>query len=780
MTLLAACKKDSVENEIPNTPGTATLRIHADGNIDHAGSQPASRAAYSDGLGLRWQTADAEKMAVCCLSGGQWSTVATRSIAIGEDLKATFEADVPDNASQAWFYYPYSADNNGTKHKFNFAAAVTQAEAGSTEHLALAAQAAADLTGGSWTATPKFKLVGAVVRFIVYSGTATTERVTGVQLRANAELSSTEYEYDLAAGSAEALGIRTKEVTVSLTEPSPLDGVTSAEQALGIYVPIRPATTTGYTYVVTTDKGTYEFQSDKARTWEEGRVYDVKLNLDKGRHALQYVFDNVSASVLATTEPADAGYYLAYLDGAAYPDFVPETSPLYRMLRFDCGGADWLKAEIGSNNHIFVSCTSEATEKRSGTIDVWFDGSTDIYTLENPGRPLFSIAVTQIPADHAASLHYTWNDVKTALTLTSTARTQLGWYFAYLDGSETRVPDSHEVIGMLRFDYADPADAEWLTSEFAGNNIFVTCTSAAAQKRTATVHVLFDPAAPNAGKYTLSDSEPLFTFTITQLPENYRYLSFHFGFDGASNRLDLAADAGKADRELAWASIYAVDGSVKTRFDDNSGIYSTDYIEFYSDVAWLGGAAPNVNKLHCTVAANETYQERVGHLYGRMKQPFPRYEEYDSDDPLFTVTVTQAPKTHLLQARFYIWNEWGGSETQVAAREVAAAGVTDARSDSAQFRIDGGEVLPADAAEYAWVRVETTADWLTGRADANQYLYSCTPNQTGAERTAELRVYLEVPANVTQKYAIGNWWGADWQGTDPTRLFTINVTQKAQ
>lgn len=780
---LAACSKDAVESATPDDPRKVSLRIIADAFASEttADAAPVTRVEYADRLGLRWQAADAEKMAVCCLSGGTWSTVATRSIAIGDDLKATFEADVPRSTTQAYFYYPYSSTDNGTKHKFVFDRIVTQPAAGRSENFSLAARTVTDVVEAGWTATPQFKLVGAVVRLIVYSGTATDERVLSVQLKANAELASTEYEYDLATGSAEALGIRYRDVTVELTEPYSLEGVTSADRAKGIYMPIRPATTKGYSYVVTTDKGTYEFVSSAERTWADGKIYDVKLNLDKGRHKLKYTWDHVASSVMATTERKDLGYFFAYFDDAT--DHLAETSSVYGMLRFDYGDADFLKAEVDGNNHIFVTCTSETTVKRTATIDVYFDGSTAIYTLENPTEPLFSIAVTQVPADHTYAVNYTWNDVKTALTLNSTARTQLGWYFAYLDGSETRVPDSHEVIGMLKFEYANPADAEWLKSEFVGNNIYVTCTSAATRKRTSTVNVVFNPEAANADKYTLTDAEPLFTFTIAQIPVDYRYYSFHFGFDTAPNTLNLEAVAEAADRELAWASIYAVDGAVKTRFDDNSGIYSTDYIEFYSDVEWLSGSTPNANKLHCLVSANETPSERVGHLYGRMKQSFPGYEEFESDDPLFTVTVTQAGRVHTLAAGImkYYWNsEWDQGFKDIGrfpTYEMAASGGTT-ETDSAQFTLDG-VALPGTSVEYSYVRIESDAEWLTAAVKENKYAYTCQPNTAGAVRRGVLKVYLDVPAGVEQEFRVVKA-ASDADYADADRIFTITVTQNAQ
>ena len=924
LLLTAACSNDPIEETTipaPAQPALRTLRIVA-GNEIETPSAPgeqgrhgtlafdaATRAVYTDHLGLRWQEADAAKMAVVHDADGSWSTVATHSVAIGEDLHATFEAGIPAAATQAWFYYPHSEYDEGTRHRFVFADEVSQPAAGSVEGLALVSNEAVPLTGSDPEASPRFSLAGALVRFIVYSGGGTTESVQSVELRANAELTSTEYMYDLATGEAEALGVRNTRVRVSLDEPYALEGVTSAAAARGIYLPIRPAATTGYTYVVTTDRSTYEFNSAKQREWKQGLLYDVMLNLDKARHALRYTWDNVQTTATATTDRADLGYFFAWFDESE--QFVTETSEVYSSLRFEYsdGGAEWLRAET-AGNHLYVQALSEAQERRESVVSVYFDGDTNKYTLADEG-PLFTVTVTQYPAVYLHEVRFDFSPVAKEWSATSLDDHQMGWYFAYLDGSETRVPDSHEVIGMLKFVYDDPADEEWLKVRFAGNNIYAQCLSEAADAlRTARVGLVFDTEAANAANYSVTGIEPgqpVFSFTVSQAPAEYKHLEFHFGFVGAASTLSLTVSHEGGAQNLAWCSLYHAVGQTYTnddRFADNSGAYTDEVIEFYSDADWISGSSPSGNNnFRLTVEANASAAERTGHLYGRIRQEafaakFPDYADYAAKDPLFEVTVTQQPHSddqvlsypaknmgdiswaadaaerntglwfvaavngvnkdagfhnelyyrhveflcdadwvsfylpdnnnnihakvaentgaerstlvtvryagtddgytisdedrivgtftftqaagvqpQTVRPRFVMWDEWNGtSENCAASRTVAAAGCTDAASDSYSIQIDGEAIANADL--HAWVRVESTADWLTGRASesVNQFLYTCQPNTSGAERTAELRIYF-APTVAGGSYTY-DLWGNSW--SDAGRILTLTVTQTAE
>jgi len=923
LLLTAACSNDPIEETaIPTTdpaqPALRTLRIVA-GNEMETPAAPgeqgergtlafdaATRAVYADGLGLRWQETDAAKMAVVHDADGSWSTAATRSVVIGEDLHATFEADIPASATQAWFYYPHSEYNEGTRHRFVFADEVTQPAAGSIEGLALVSNEAASLAGTSIPeVSPRFSMVGALVRFIVYAGGGTAESVQSVELRANnSELTSTEYMYDLATGEAEALGVRNTKVRVTLGEPYALEGVTSAAKARGIYLPIRPASTTGYTYVVTTDRSTYEFNSPKQREWKKGMLYDVMLNLDKARHALRYTWDNVQKTLTATTDETDLGYFFAWFDES--DKFVPETSEVYSSLRFEYSGsgADWLQARTASN-HLYIKATSETQEKRESVVSVYFDGDTNKYTLADEG-PLFTVTVTQYPAVYRHEVRYDFSPVAKEWNATSLDDHQLGWYFAYLDGSETRVADSHEVVGMLKFVYDNPADEEWLKVRFAGNNIYAQCLSEAAAARSARVDLVFDTEAANASNYSVTGVEPgqpVFSFTISQVPADYKHIEFYFGFAGAASTHSLTVPYESGSHNLPWCSLYCAVGQDNgTRLADNSGAYTDEMIEFYSDVAWISGSSPsNNNNFRLTVEANTSAAERTGHLYGRIRQEafaakFPDYAGYAAKDPLFEVTVTQQPYTdeqvltypaksihdiswdaaaadkntgmwfvaainginkdagfhaepyyrhveftcdadwvsfylpdnnnnihakvaentgaerstvvtiryagtddgytvsdadrivgsftftqaagpQTVHPRFVMWNEWGGtSENCAATRTVAAAGCTDAASDSYSIKIDDQAI--ADTELHRWVRVESTADWLTGRASEseNKFLYSCQANASGAERTGELRIYFS-PAVTGGSYTY-DLWGASWN--DPGRILTLTVTQTAE
>ena len=287
---------------------TREIKVSVTGNLADvsgfiaagAGStqSPASKAVFSDGEGMSWETTDAEKLGIIAGTGDTWTSAHSTDISIAADKGATFTASVPENATSAYFVYPYSAGaDNGKVHRFSFPAELTQERAGSSENFRFASAESTDISVGATSIEPTLKMAGAVVRTVIYSasGKRAAESVTAVKLEtksSGANISATEYDYDLAEGAATVGGTCGSSVRVALSEAEPLEGRTGKENAAAVYLPIVPVTTEGFVITVYTNAGAaYVFDSSAAKTWKDGQLYTFYLNLDKAiRETRKIVF----------------------------------------------------------------------------------------------------------------------------------------------------------------------------------------------------------------------------------------------------------------------------------------------------------------------------------------------------------------------------------------------------------------------------------------------------------------------------------------------------------
>lgn len=291
---------------------TREIRVSIPGSLPFGGiayeagsaQSVVSKAVFSDGEGMSWENADAEKLGIIAGTGNEWASFHSTGISIAEDKGATFTASVPENATRAYFVYPYNAGaDNGTVHRFSFPAELTQTKAGSSENFRFASAESTDISESAASIEPSLKLVGSVVRTVIYSasGNRAAESVTAVKLEtksSGAFVSATEYDYELADGTANVGGTRGSSVRVALSEAYSLEGRTGKDNASAVYLPIVPVTTEGFVITVYTNAGaTYVFDSSTAKTWEDGQLYTFYLNLDKAaRETRKIVFHFEGAS----------------------------------------------------------------------------------------------------------------------------------------------------------------------------------------------------------------------------------------------------------------------------------------------------------------------------------------------------------------------------------------------------------------------------------------------------------------------------------------------------
>lgn len=259
-------------------------------SVGNVAASDGTKAVFTDREGMSWETEDAQRLGIIAGSGENWSSAASKSISINEDKTATFAADVAQDASAAWFYYPYGGSDNGLKHSFNFPAELVQSKAGVSENFRFVSKQVAVLDGGK--IEPAFKMAGSMVRTVIYSAAGMEEKVQSVKLIAKtANLSSTECTYDFESSSLTAGGTCTSAVKVKLAEKYDLTGKTGKENASAVYLPVVPANTEGFTIEVATDIAFYTFDSSSAKEWADGQLYTLYTNLDKGsRETREIIF----------------------------------------------------------------------------------------------------------------------------------------------------------------------------------------------------------------------------------------------------------------------------------------------------------------------------------------------------------------------------------------------------------------------------------------------------------------------------------------------------------
>ena len=438
-TLFAAAVAVACTEGIDAPIRTREIRISIPGNIAESSglvagetdpAQPvASKAVFGDGEGMAWESTDSEKLGIIAEAAGEWTTTGSTGISIAADKSATFTASVPENAGTAYFVYPYSSGaDNGTVHRFSFPAELTQARAGSSENFRFASEEATDISADAASIEPALKMAGAVVRTVIYSssGDRATESVTAVKLEtksSGADISATEYDYDLAGGAATAGGVCGPSVRVALSETYSLEGRTGKENAAAVYLPIVPVTTEGFTITVYTNAGAaYIFDSSDTKTWKDGELYTFYLNLDKAaRETRKIVFHFLGASgsgvynggnpvsVAAAGASFDQWCSLYHSKNGIISDsenrFTDDSGVYGCLVGYTDDGIDWIGPNGFGNyvfgNHIQAVISANGTgAERTGTLKCRlnrerFDALFPEYKDYISDDPIFTITFTQ-------------------------------------------------------------------------------------------------------------------------------------------------------------------------------------------------------------------------------------------------------------------------------------------------------------------------------------------------------------------------------------------------
>jgi len=576
--LLVSCNKE--EAPAPQDKPVEEVKTRTI-NVVGTMSGDATKVTFADGTGFAWEEIDLTSVAIASSkleSNGQADSKYNAQNFVSKEGsidggKAYFTFEVPEDHTEGYLFYP-NVQVGWYEIHFQFPAEITQAEAGTTNNLKLISEKI-DLTAtGSEAVDAKFRINGHLLRYFIYDSEGSSVAVKSVTLKANANVAG---RYTVRPEGPEAVSgvgdpLSTK-ATVTLTTPYALAGVTSTAQASSIYMPIIPATSEGYTYQVATEAGDiYEFESTKSKTWEDGAITEIALNLSKAtniisssdvqKKELVFEFTNKGVSAIERSFAYSGGkvntdYFIVMVDGQEVVDYGNTYYNDFRYEVVDASGnaQDWVAANRASNNSFDIVCqANDETEARSATINIYFDDTDEYevvgtyktldkqYTAITCENPILTLTVTQegkpeLP-DGPIELDYHFTDKGAPLALNIGNG---GWHTTFervhrvfVDGVEvfdknaTYYKDfTFEIV------YDDPEASGWISRVYLYDGIDLNLeiqANATYETRSCTVNVYYydetgiykvNSTIKGEDKTTVtyitdSQTEPIYTFRVNQ------------------------------------------------------------------------------------------------------------------------------------------------------------------------------------------------------------------------------------------------------------------------
>lgn len=418
-TVFVACTERIEDTIVPGKTRTIEVRVETEINDENTNGA-VSKATWQDGKGLHWVTGEA---AVFGLADNNGSNNNAESFTLGTDGTASFTGSVAETASKFLPYYPKveaaSGHDGDLTINFPIASIQTQTEAGkvdvSADKIALTGVHPIEL-GDQTSYSAAMTMQSSMVRFIIYSSNGSTDAVKSVSLTTseNAKISGLWVVVQPWNGESRAFiaGDQKSSVTVNLGTAYNLEGVTGKDDASGIYMGVCPAKTTGCTYVVTTDKGTYSFESSKEKEFKAGTIHNIALNLDKG------VFQSTAEDVVFYHNGSDS-YAPQNVDMNQHIQLLGPTTATYggeavTMTPEDCvlvsvnpdgsNASDWALAGWENTNNYNLRITiakNKSTSDRSCKVYMEYKGIRSrnfISVHQDPGKGLPVITPTLTPS----------------------------------------------------------------------------------------------------------------------------------------------------------------------------------------------------------------------------------------------------------------------------------------------------------------------------------------------------------------------------------------------
>ena len=272
LAAFVSCSKEKNETPAVKTDKVFYVEATASAQADGQGT----KVVYIDGEGIKWQTTE-----TIFLTNATCTVTKQSAPSTTEGYTGTFGF----TELAAGDYYPYhnmtvEADGDDRKYTAIVPASQTQTTAGTLNAgtIPLVGDDKITYDGTNPVETAKFDVVGTLVRFLVFGG-ASDETVSATSINSGGEWIAGKL-YAKEGGTNTWYSRETSgTITVSLTTPAAASD-TDKEDANGIYVHMLPTKTT-YTYKVTTNKTDYTFVSAKEKDYQNGKIYDMPLNLRK-------------------------------------------------------------------------------------------------------------------------------------------------------------------------------------------------------------------------------------------------------------------------------------------------------------------------------------------------------------------------------------------------------------------------------------------------------------------------------------------------------------------
>ena len=417
-TVFVACTERIEDTIVPGKTRTIEVRVETEINDENTNGA-VSKATWQDGKGLHWATGEA---AVFGLADNKGSNNNAESFTLGTDGTASFTGSVAETASKFLPYYPKvgAAVGNDGDLTINFpiASIQTQTEAGkvdvSADKIALTGVSPIELEAQT-SYSAAMTMQSSMVRFIIYSSKGSTDAVKSVSLTTseNAKISGLWVVVQPWNGESRAFiaGDQKSSVTVNLGTAYNLEGVTGKDDASGIYMGVCPAKTTGCTYVVTTDKGTYSFESSKEKEFKAGTIHNIALNLDKGvfQSTAEDVVFYPNGSASPAPQNVDMNQHIQYLGpttatyGGEPVTMTPEDCVLVSVNPDGSNASDWAVADWENTNNYNLRITiakNKSTSDRSCKVYMEYKGIRSrnfISVHQDPGKGLPVITPTLTP-----------------------------------------------------------------------------------------------------------------------------------------------------------------------------------------------------------------------------------------------------------------------------------------------------------------------------------------------------------------------------------------------
>lgn len=534
--IAAGCAKDDSADNFAGTAATMKVVVN-----DEIGT---SRVAFADGEGIAWENGDHESFyrVVKNLEGAvKASEIATES----DGKTATFTFPAVDAGSEMWFMYTPSINVAGAKLECTFPAQQTQSAAGRMDKTNIFLRSDMQTVGDEEVISPKMRLVGTVQRFLVYSATGAyaDESIESVEMKADENIAGL-IGYNTAGEPINFGGevqdaetiywseSNTAKVTVSA--PSQV-AATSREATLGhgIYLSVPPVTVSaGYTYTITTDKATYTLVGQSAKTFNNGELVNIFVNLesqnvrrvDLSARKLEYaggLGDSYTVSSDANTYPL--GWWAANVEGTTMQN-TAENAELYTNVEFSItdeagNSVDWITCGYRANDTWWdaVCEANTSAEPRTAVITATF--SAPNYNIVNPTK---TVRVTQGGYKAIADVEYKFLAWKNEFTVDAAERKhgdvsnmdnlKFGQIVVSVNGV-----DSSDVSTRYFQDIKYGSSADWLGGYMMwGNQFYAWCNAnETGETRTGTITMTL-PVYDDAN---LLNTERVITITVTQTAE---------------------------------------------------------------------------------------------------------------------------------------------------------------------------------------------------------------------------------------------------------------------